>query len=174
MTLALGTGRRKTPCNMVPTPNSRRIQPFKNIFRALTTNVCLKLALWTQCGALVSAGMIPGPTTHASGEENINSVRYFLPFAKLFATVRPGRRTRPLVVGSAQVCIANARTKKSRPRRGWAVNSGQRSQRFPFGVSGLYHGRVGQLNFVEFWRQLLASALTLRYQNTAPVSSAVL
>ena len=29
------------------------------------------------------------------------SVRHFVPFAKLFATVRPGRRTRPPLVGSA-------------------------------------------------------------------------
>ena len=28
-------------------------------------------------------------------------MRHFLPFAKLFATMRPGRRTRPPLVGSA-------------------------------------------------------------------------
>ena len=43
--------------------------------------------------------MIPGPTIHASGEGNFFSVRNFLPFAKQFATVRPGRRTRLPVVG---------------------------------------------------------------------------
>ena len=41
----------------------------KFTFGALTTNVGLKPALWTQCGALFSGQMIPGPTTHASREE---------------------------------------------------------------------------------------------------------
>ena len=50
-----------------------------------------------------------------------------------------------------RTCIANARTKKSLPRRGWAVNIGQRSQSFPFGVSDLFLGRVGQLKAVKFW-----------------------
>ena len=49
-----------------------------------------------------------------------------------------------------RTCTANARTKKSRPRRGRAVNSGQRSQSFPFSVSDLFLGRVGQLEAVEF------------------------
>ena len=35
-------------------------------------------------------------------------------------------------------CSANARTKKCRPRRGRAVNTGQRSQRSTFGVSDLF------------------------------------
>ena len=47
---------------------------------------------------------------------------------------------------------ANERTNKCGPRRGRALNSGQRSQRFPFGVSDLFLGRVGQLNAVEVWR----------------------
>ena len=47
---------------------------------------------------------------------------------------------------------ANARTKKSRLRRGRAVNSGQRSQSFPLGVSDAFLGRVGQLKAVEVWR----------------------
>ena len=51
-----------------------------------------------------------------------------------------------------RTCTANARTKKSRPRRGRAVNSGQRSQSFSLSVSDLFLGRVGQLNAVEFWR----------------------
>ena len=51
-----------------------------------------------------------------------------------------------------RTCTANARTKKSRPRRGRAVNSGQRSQSFPFGVSDIFLGRVGQLKAVEVWR----------------------
>ena len=51
-----------------------------------------------------------------------------------------------------RTCTANARTKKSRPRRGRAVSSGQRSQRFPFGVSDLFLGRIGQLTAVTFWR----------------------
>ena len=49
-----------------------------------------------------------------------------------------------------RTCAANARTKKPRPRRGRAVNSGQRSQSFSFGVSGLFFGRVGPLKAVEF------------------------
>ena len=64
------------------------------------------------------------------------------------------------VIGSAhpaspcrfRTCTANARTKTSRPRRNRAVNSGQRSQNFPFGVSDLFLGRVGQLKAVEVWR----------------------
>ena len=48
----------------------------------LATNVRLTPALWTQCGALDSGRMIPEPTTHASGEGIIFSVRRFLPFAK--------------------------------------------------------------------------------------------
>ena len=49
-------------------------------------------------------------------------------------------------------CTADARTKKSCPRRGRAVNSGQRSQSFPLGVSDLFLGRVGQLKAVKFRR----------------------
>ena len=43
-----------------------------------------------------------------------------------------------------RACIANARTKKSRPRRGRAVNRGQPSQIVFFGVSDLFIGSVGQ------------------------------
>ena len=43
-----------------------------------------------------------------------------------------------------RTCTSNARTKKSRPRRDRAVNSGQSAQSFPFGVSDLFLGRVGQ------------------------------
>ena len=42
----------------------------------------------------------------------------------------------------------NARTKKTRPRRNRDVNSGQRSQSFPLGVSDLILGRVGKLKAV--------------------------
>ena len=49
-----------------------------------------------------------------------------------------------------RICTANARTKKSRSRRGRAVNSGRRSPSFPFGVSDLFLGRVGQLKAVKF------------------------
>ena len=49
-------------------------------------------------------------------------------------------------------CTANARTNKSRPRRPRAVSSGQRSQSFPFGVSDLSPGHVGQLKAAEVWR----------------------
>ena len=48
-----------------------------------------------------------------------------------------------------RTCTANSTTKKSRPRRNRAVNSGQRSQNFPFSVSDLFLGRAGQLNVVE-------------------------
>ena len=40
-----------------------------------------------------------------------------------------------------RTCTATARTKKSRPRRGQVVNSGQRLQCFPFEVSDLFIGR---------------------------------
>ena len=45
---------------------------------------------------------------------------------------------------------ANARIEKCRPRCGRAVNNGQRSQSFPFGISDLFLGRIGQLKAVEF------------------------
>ena len=48
-----------------------------------------------------------------------------------------------------RTCTANARTKKSRPRRDRAINSGQRSQNVPFVVSDLFPGRVGQSKAVE-------------------------
>ena len=48
-----------------------------------------------------------------------------------------------------RACTANARTKKSRPRRGRAVNSGQRSQSLSSSVSDLCLGRVGQLKAVK-------------------------
>ena len=58
----------------------------------------------------------------------------------------------PASLSRFRTCTATARTKKSRPRRGWAVNSGQRSQSFPFVVSDLFLGRLGQLKAVEVWR----------------------
>ena len=51
-----------------------------------------------------------------------------------------------------RTCTANAGTKKSRPHRGRAVNSSQRTQRSPFGVSDLYLGRVGRLKAVNLWK----------------------
>ena len=66
-----------------------------------------------------------------------------------------------------RTCTANARINKSRPRRGRAVNSDQRSHYFSFGVSDLCLGRVGKFEAVGYWGLLLASALTLRSQNTA-------
>ena len=50
-----------------------------------------------------------------------------------------------------RTCTANAKTKKSRPRRGQAVKSGQRSQRFPFAVSDLFLGRFGRLEAAKVW-----------------------
>ena len=44
--------------------------------------------------------MISEPKAHASGEGEICSVRRLLPFAKKFATLRPGWQTRPPLVGS--------------------------------------------------------------------------
>ena len=67
-------------------------------------------------------------------------MRHFLSFAKLFATVRPDRRKRPPVVGSAPALQMQE-----------AVNSGQSSQTFPFGVSDLFLGRFGQLKAVKVW-----------------------
>ena len=58
----------------------------------------------------------------------------------------------PASPGRFRICTAIARTNKSRPRRGRAVSGGQRSQRFPFGVSDLFLGRAGQLKAVEVWR----------------------
>ena len=51
-----------------------------------------------------------------------------------------------------RTCTANARTKKSRPRRDWGVISGQRSQNFSFGVSDVFPGTFGQLKDVEVGR----------------------
>ena len=42
-------------------------------------------------------------------------------------------------------CTGNAGAKKSRPRRDRAVNSGQRSQRSPYGGFNLFFGRAGRL-----------------------------
>ena len=75
-----------------------------------------KPAVWTQCEALVSGRMIPEPKTHASGEENICSMRRFLPFAKKFATARPGWQTRPPLVGSV-LPRGMLESAKFRPRR---------------------------------------------------------
>ena len=46
---------------------------------------------------------VDGPRANnpCQGRGKTCSVRHFLPFAKLFATMRPGRRTRPPLVGSA-------------------------------------------------------------------------
>ena len=122
----------------------------KSRFELMTTSFWLNLALWTQCGALVSRRMIPRPTTYAS-EENVF-------FGEALSAVR--KATGDSETGSAHpaspsrfcTCTGNARTKKSRPLRGGAVTSSQRSQRFPFGVSGLFLGRVGQLKAVKVWR----------------------
>ena len=62
------------------------------------------------------------------------------------------RSAHPASPSQFRTCTATARTKKFRPRRGRAVNSGQRSQCFPFGVSDLFLGRVGQLKSVKVWR----------------------
>ena len=56
----------------------------------------------------------PEPRTHTSGEEIVCSVRQFLPFAKQFATARPGRHTRPTLVGSAAP-LGMLESTKSRP-----------------------------------------------------------
>ena len=50
----------------------------------------------------------------------------------------------PASTSRLRTCTANERTKKSRPRRNRAVNSGQRSQNFPFSVFDLFLGRVGK------------------------------
>ena len=44
---------------------------------------------------------VPRASNPCHGRGNTFLVRRFLPFAKLFATIRPGRRTRPPLVGSA-------------------------------------------------------------------------
>ena len=51
-----------------------------------------------------------------------------------------------------RTCTADAGTKNPCPRRDRAINSGQRSQSFPFGVSDLFLGLVGELKTVEVWR----------------------
>ena len=50
-----------------------------------------------------------------------------------------------------RTCTKNARTERSRPRRGTAVNNGQRLQRFTFSVSDLFLGRAGQRKAVNVW-----------------------
>ena len=73
-------------------------------------------AFWTQYGALVSRRMIPEPMIQASGEGKICSVRRFLPFAKKFATVRPGWHARSPLVGSV-LPRRMLESTKFRPRR---------------------------------------------------------
>ena len=55
----------------------------------------------------------------------------------------------PASTSRFRTCTANAGTKKSRPRRVRAVNSGQRSQRPPFEVSDVFLGRVRRLEAVK-------------------------
>ena len=69
-----------------------------------------------QCRALAFRRMIPEPTTYASGEGKYCSVRRFLPFAKQFATVRPGWHTRPTLAGSV-LPREMLESTKFRPRR---------------------------------------------------------
>ena len=111
--------------------------------------------------------MVPGPTINARREEQLA-----LPWHELLTLGLSARRLldealsavreaiRDNEIGSAnpaspsrfRTCTANARTKKSRARRGRTVNRSQRSQSFPFGVSDLFLERVGQLKAVEVWR----------------------
>ena len=51
-----------------------------------------------------------------------------------------------------RTCAANEGTKKSRPRRGRAVKSGQRSQRSSFGGFDLLFIRAGRLKAVKVGR----------------------
>ena len=75
-------------------------------------------------------------------------------FSAVREPIRDGEAgsTHPTSPSRLRTCAANARAKKLRPRRGRAVNSGQRSQRFFFGVSDLFLRGVGRLKSVEVWR----------------------
>ena len=100
------------------------------------------------------------------------SVRRFLQFAKKFATLRPGWQTRPPLVGSVlprgMLESTNFRPRRSRARRprpalAEALLGSFRS------ISQTHQPTKAR----KPWRYLLASALALRYQNTAPASSGV-
>ena len=122
----------------------------KKHFRALTTRFLPNLALWNQCGASTSGRMVPRPITHAGKRKTLLGDELFNVLEAIrdneTGSAHPASRCR------FRTCTANARTKKSRSRRGRAVNSGQRSQSFSFGVSDLFSWRVDQLKAVEFWR----------------------
>ena len=110
------TGRIKMPCYLAYTKFTQN-PAIKNHLLSTGNKRLAKTSPLDPVWALVSRRMIPGPTTHASGQENIFSVRHFLLFAKQVTKVRPARPTCPLLVGSALAPETQEST-KFRKRRG--------------------------------------------------------
>ena len=84
--------------------------------------------------------MIPGPTTHASGDENFLCEA----LSAIHEEIRDSGTgsAHPASLRRFRICTANPGAKTPRPRRGRAVNNGQRSQRFSFGGFDLFFGRA--------------------------------
>ena len=101
LTPVLGTGRSKMPCNLAPTPIFRQNQAIKNHLwssdnKPLAESSPLD-AVWGNCLRADD----PKINNPCQWRANNSSMRHFLPFAKLFPTVRSCRHTRPPLVGSA-------------------------------------------------------------------------
>ena len=144
---------------------------MKYTFRALATSVYPKPALWTQCGAMLSRQRVSEPTINASGGgkilcEALSSLR------EAVREIETGS-THPASLVAFAIALRMQEPEKFRQRRGWGVNSGSRSQRSSTGVFDNIIGRAGPEKAVKVWRLLFASTRTLRWQNTAPVSSGV-
>ena len=67
-------------------------------------------------------------------------MRHFLPFEDIRGSETGSAH--PTTPSPFRTSTANERIKKSCPRRGRVVNTGQRSQSFSFGISDLFLGRA--------------------------------
>ena len=101
LTPVLGTGRSKTPCYLAPTPISRRIQPKQKHFLSSDNKLLTESSPLDPMWGISLRADGPRANNLCQGRGKTRSVRHFLPFSKLFATMRPGRRTWPPLVGSA-------------------------------------------------------------------------
>ena len=118
LTPVFGAGRSKTPCYLVPMPISCRIQPKQ---KNLLSSDNKLLAASSPLDPVWSLGLRVDDhkaNSLCQWRGKISSVRLFLPFAKLFATVRLGRRTRPPLVGSDLQCDCQNQEISSAPRPG--------------------------------------------------------
>ena len=118
LTPLLETGRSKTPYYLAPTPNPSRIQPYKNHLLSSDNKLLAESSPLDPVWGIGFRADGPGATNPCPGRGNTCSVRHFLPFAKLFATMRPRRRTRPSLVGSVPALRMKNQEISSTPRSG--------------------------------------------------------